>query len=355
MNKLTNRFSVLIISSQLVFCALSVAEALQPFVLRCEELTFNISISRTAHLFHIVDQLSEWSQFCHNQYTADFLDYNGDLSSEDKHMLEKHARVRKALPWGSGLEQTFYTTLDLKPAVAEGIRKRYITPEQGEIEVEVFEYFAPYIDQLIETETHNLNAFKKSLLKRKSQLDEVSNQLSIFCDGVKLEIPFFILANPCDDTVGGGYNGRRLTLEIPRKRDSFNSLLHELMHAYVSSQSQELEKIVKSTKGLDYTTLNEGIAYAFSPGMFHSSPKNQDPLLYRVSEDIKKAKSLQTDYSTRVYRYGLALRPLLIDTFEKEQSIKTFLPRARDAWLLISEFDSAISDESYTIHNRVVD
>jgi hypothetical protein len=354
MIKFTKRLSILAVLSQLFF-TLSTAEELQPVVLECEKLTFKISISRTAHLFHIVDQLSEWSQFCHNQYTADFINYNGSLSSVDKNMLEKHALVRKALPWGSGLEQTFYTTMDLRPAVADGIRKKYITPEQGEIEIEVFEHFAPYIDQLIETETQNLNAFAKSLLSRKSQLNEISNQLSLFCDSVKLEIPFFILANPCDNTVGGGYNGRRLTLEIPRKRDSFNSLLHELMHAYISSQSQELEKIVKATEGLDYTTLNEGIAYAFSPGIFHSSSKDQDPLLHRVRADINKSKSLQTDYSTRVYRYGLALRPLLIDTFEKKQSIRTFLPRARDAWLLVNEFDSAISDESHSKHNRVVD
>jgi hypothetical protein len=35
-------------------------------------LTLNIYISRTAHLFHVVDQISGWSPFCHSQYRRYF-------------------------------------------------------------------------------------------------------------------------------------------------------------------------------------------------------------------------------------------------------------------------------------------
>jgi hypothetical protein len=116
------------------------------------------------------------------------------------------------------------------------------------------------------------------------------------------------------------------------------------MHVFVGTQSKELEKIVRVTEGLDYMTLNEGIAYAFSPGIYHSRPNDEDPLFDHVKEDIKNDKSLHNDYSTRVYRYGLALRPLLIDAFEKKQSITAFLPRARDAWLVIDEFDGSVKE-----------
>jgi hypothetical protein len=321
-------------------CGSSLAEELQPVILEVENLTFNISISRTANLFHIVDQLSEWSQFCHKQYKKDFINHNGSFSAEDQNMLEKHTSIRSVLRWGQGLEQTFYTTADLEAAVEEGIRNKYITPEQAETEIEVFEHFAPYVDKLIESERPNLDRFIENLSNRKAQLEDISKKLSIFCDNVKLEVPFFIIANPSDSFIGGGYNGQRLTLEIPRKRVSFNSLLHELMHAFIRSQREELENTVKITEGLDYMTLNEGIAYAFSPGIYHSGSKQQDPLFDHVKADIKQEKSLLNDYSTSVYRYGLALRPLLIDAFEKKQSIKVFLPRARDAWLIINELDS---------------
>jgi len=340
MIRIIKHLSVVFVLLVVLCCGSSLAEEPQTVILELENLTFNISISRTAHLFHIVDQLSEWSQFCHLQYKQDYINQNGSFSVEDQNMLEKHTSIRSVLRWGQGLEQTFYTTVDLEAAVEEGIRNKFITPEQAKTEIEVFEHFTPYVDKLIESERPNLDRFIENLSNRKAQLEDISKKLSIFCDNVKLEVPFFIMANPSDSFIGGGYNGQRLTLEIPRERDSFNSLLHELMHAFIGSQRKELENIVNVTKGLDYMTLNEGIAYAFSPGIYHSGSKEQDPLFDHVKADIKQEKSLLNDYSTRVYRYGLALRPLLIDAFEKKQSIKVFLPRARDAWLIINELDS---------------
>ncbi len=339
MNRIVKHLSVLFVLLVVLCCGSSFAEEPQTVTLELENLTFNISISRTAHLFHIVDQLSEWSQFCHTQYKKDYIERRGDFSAEDRNMLEKHTSIRNVLTWGEGLEQTFYTTDDLEAAVEEGIRNNYITPEQGKIEIEVFEHFAPYVDELMESEGPNLDHFTETLLNRKAELEDISKKLSLLFDNVQLEIPFYILANPSDSYIGGGYNGQRMTLEIPRERDCFNSLLHELMHAFIGSQREELENIVNVTESLDYMTLNEGIAYAFSPGIYHSGSKEQDPLLDHFKEDIADDKSLQGDYSTRVYRYGLALRPLLIDTFENKQSIKAFLPRARDAWLIINELD----------------
>ena len=35
-------------------------------------LTLDVHISRTATLFHVVDQISEWSPYCHRQYLAAF-------------------------------------------------------------------------------------------------------------------------------------------------------------------------------------------------------------------------------------------------------------------------------------------
>jgi hypothetical protein len=339
MSKSLKSTSIMLILFQVFCCDVSAAEESQPVILELEQLTLNIFISRTAHLFHIVDQLSEWSEFCHSQYAKDFIHRKGDYSALDRRMLEKHILIRKALPWGSGLEQTFYTTLDLTDAVQEGIRKKHITFEQGKTEIEVFDHFEPYVDQLIDSERTHLDAFIKTLLERKDRLEDISKKMSLFCNDVHPEVPFFILANPSDRYIGGGYNGKRLTLEIPRKRDSFNSLLHELMHVFVGTQRKELEKIVKVTEGLDYMTLNEGIAYALSPGIFHSRSHDEDPLLDRVKTDIENGKSLQTNYSTRFNQLGLALRPLLIDAFEKKQPVTAFLPRARDAWWVINEFN----------------
>ena len=87
-------------------------------------LTLQVSTSRTAHLFHVVDQLSAWSPFCHRQYRSYFEDTaNGGLSEADRQLLGQHADLRRLKGWGSGLEQTFYTDRDLEDALHEGIKK----------------------------------------------------------------------------------------------------------------------------------------------------------------------------------------------------------------------------------------
>ena len=43
-----------------------------------------ISVSRTAHLFHVVDQLAEWSPFCHRQYHPYFEGLDGGFSKRER-------------------------------------------------------------------------------------------------------------------------------------------------------------------------------------------------------------------------------------------------------------------------------
>jgi hypothetical protein len=46
----------------------SSAQLTNDWELRAGVLTLEIHASRTAHLFHVVDQISQWSEFCHHQY-----------------------------------------------------------------------------------------------------------------------------------------------------------------------------------------------------------------------------------------------------------------------------------------------
>ena len=67
MSRNVKHLSVVFVLVAVLCCGMSLAQESQTVVLKLEKLTFNISISRTAYLFHIVDQLSGWSQFCHKQ------------------------------------------------------------------------------------------------------------------------------------------------------------------------------------------------------------------------------------------------------------------------------------------------
>ncbi len=313
------------------------AQPTEPEVIDAGALKLHIYISRTAHLFHIVDQLSEWSEFCHPQYRQYFQGLPGGLSNRDQQLLIKHAELRKVLTWGEGLEQTFYTSLDLDAALDRGISCGYLTKQQAEVEREVFTHFATRIESLILQEKKTLISFRQRIHDKENELREFAEKLSYFCGYVKVSVPMYLITNPSPNMVGGGYNGKRLTLEIPSNCDAFPSLLHELTHSFLETQRSHFEKAVQNINELDCMTLNEGIAYAISPGLFHVS--TGDPLLRRVKEDLLAGKPLSDNY-TRFNRFGLALRPLLRKALEEDQqTLDEFLLRAVDAWCVLVEFD----------------
>jgi len=66
----------------------------------CGPLTLEVYVSRTAHVFHVVDQLSRWDNSCHGQYREHM-----ELSAEDEALLARYAEVRAKRRWGQGLEQ----------------------------------------------------------------------------------------------------------------------------------------------------------------------------------------------------------------------------------------------------------
>jgi hypothetical protein len=190
-------------------------------------------------------------------------------------------------------------------------------------------------------ESKTLDAFAVRLSKERDSLCGFAEKFSRFCGGVQIAVPVYLLANPSEQSCGGGYNGGRLTLEIPSGRDVYPSFLHELMHAFLDTQRDRIEKAAQGVKGLDRMGLGEGIAYALSPGIVRAGSEG-DPLAADVREDVKAQKPL-TDNYTRFRRLGLALRPMLRDALDDDtQTLTTFLPRAADAWRVIAELDLAM-------------
>jgi hypothetical protein len=65
----------------------------------CGPLTLEGHVSRTAHVFHLVDQLSRWDDSCHGQYREHM-----ELSEEDEAALARYAEVRDERPTRAQLE-----------------------------------------------------------------------------------------------------------------------------------------------------------------------------------------------------------------------------------------------------------
>src|ERR687883_32917 len=67
----------------------------------------SVSDSRTAQVFHIVDQMSQWDSDVHHGYVR-WANRTLHLSQEDQKLLQRHAELRRPRGWGNGFEQAFY-------------------------------------------------------------------------------------------------------------------------------------------------------------------------------------------------------------------------------------------------------
>src|SRR5262245_6202892 len=298
-------------------------------------MKLEVHVSRTANRFHVVDQISEWSRYCHSQYREAL----GASSPADAAMLGRHRGVREKRGWGGGLEQTFYAPLDLDAAIREGVARGHLTEKEAAAERAVLLHFADRVDALLEKERPRLEAFARRIEGERDALRAFAAKVSRFCGGAAVTVPVYLIANPAERDLGGGYNGDRLTLEIPHAYDAMPTLLHEAMHAFVQTQRDALEAAIARAPSLDFETLNEGIAYALNPGLYHPDP-GTDPLAASVALDLAQGAPFES--LARYRRFGLALRPLLRETLDDpERTIGDFLPRALDAWRALHEVESA--------------
>jgi hypothetical protein len=324
-----------------------VALANSDYCLDAGPLTLDVYISKTANLFHTVDQISQWSEFCHKQYVSYFQGLEGGISKHDRDLLVQHCAIRRTHGWGGGLEQTFYTSLDLDAALALGVKERHLSKEEAQTELQILMHFRSRVERLMTEELSTLKQFVQQLQTKRSDLDAFANDVSQFVGGAKLTIPVYLIANPDERNCGGGFNGGRLTLEIAKNYDMYPTFLHELFHAFLRTKQELIDSVASSVPGLDAETLSEGLAYAYSPGLIQASNSGQtDQLLSTVANFMAQGSSCNDSY-TRFNTYGLALRPLLKDAFlGKGQTLDAFFPRATDAWLILTELEKARSTKS---------
>lgn len=300
-------------------------------------LKLEVHISRTAALFHVVDQLSQWSYYCHPHY----LNALDTLSETDRVMLQHHRAVRAKHGWGEGLEQTFYSPAPLDEALAEGVRQRWLTGDEAATEKDVLLHFAARIDPLFQGQTARLTEFRTRLRTELTARSALIAQFARFTESKPDTVLVCLLPNPDAKSMGGGYNGGRLTVEVPTEADALPSALHELFHVFLAQRKGDIKAATAGVTGLDAETLTESIAYAFAPGLVHAGGAGEDPLQDRVGRDFADSKAL-SDPLTRFHRFGITLRPLLNDALvDRRSNLTNFLPRAVEMWRGIYELETA--------------
>src|SRR5215472_12831615 len=90
-----------------------IATATAPLVtVQAGPLVLEVRSHRGGQLFHIVDQLSDWTTRCHPQYRQQL----GRFSGPEEALLVKHAAIRKVRGVGV-LDQVFYPADDWQSAL----------------------------------------------------------------------------------------------------------------------------------------------------------------------------------------------------------------------------------------------
>src|SRR5690242_8212098 len=106
-----------------------------------------ISESKTAQLFHIVDQLSQWDQYAHQQYVR-WAAKSLALNDDDRRFLQQQVTLRNHHGWGDGLEQAFLVDKPLDIATRDAVRDGRLTETEAMSERDVLLHFAPMLAPL---------------------------------------------------------------------------------------------------------------------------------------------------------------------------------------------------------------
>jgi hypothetical protein len=290
-------------------------------------LVVTISTSQTAQVFHIVDQLSNWDPYAHRAYIR-WAAKSNVLDDDDKAALARHAELRKARGRGNGFEQAFLVDESIADAAANAVRAQWLPAADANAEAAILTRFSAKLAALIDEHAAEINAFAASIERDRDRLSPLVDQIARFSEAKSpLAVPVFLVANTEAGSGGGEANANRLVVEVPAP-DSRGTLLHESLHAFLRPRADEITAAAAAA-GLSYTELNEGIAYALSPGL------TDEPGTDRISDQLKRFVEQNrpaTDPYVRFYTIASVIKPVLRDSLAHGETLPAFLPKATAAW-----------------------
>ena len=291
-------------------------------------MVLSVSDAPTAQTFHIVDQLSQWDIYTHDQY-ARWAAATQLLDQQDRELLRQHAEMRIKRGWGHGFEQTFLVEDSIEDAAAKGIAEQLLSAAESSTERDILLHFAPKLKPLLQKRRAEIAALQQQLVAKQARIKPLMLQLAHFAE-VKNPpmVRVFLVANTEDHNGGGGAYGGRLVVEVPLL-DTIGTLLHESLHQLLDPQKERIHSAAESA-ALDYTVLNEGIAYALYPGIIADTEQGD-----RLIEELVHRQLRGTAASDPFLKFDLVaavIRPLLRAALAHNETITMFLPEAITKW-----------------------
>lgn len=307
--------------------AVTPTSSAQTKVLNLGGVLISVSDSRTAQVFHIVDQISQWDSSVHHGYVR-WANRTLHLSQEDQKLLQRHAELRRPRGWGNGFEQAFYVDDSIEMAAQRAVENKLLSADEANAEKMILLHFAPILSDLLDRSAPQIAAFRARMEAEGKRIAPVVKQLVRFSETKgTIKLPLFLVANPEEGSGGGGASGGRIVVEIQEDPDPLPILFHEALHALLQ-QHKEAIRVAAESVGLSWGELNEGIAAAFSPGLT-DDPRELDALAEKLAGNFRKGTSERDGYAqSKKYMVALIIRPLLRSALDHGETFSSFLPKA---------------------------
>ena len=286
-----------------------------------------MSDSRTAQVFHIVDQLSEWSEFSRRGYGR-WAARESFLTQEDRDLLQRHAELRSARGWNNGFEEAFYTDSPIEAAAEAAIMSGLLSIDEAMAEMAIMLHFEQRLDGLLDRSAAQVTSFRNRIIEETERISPIVRELVRFSEASEtIRVPVYLVANPEEGSGGGGFNAGVLVVEVQRQPDPLSILIHEAFHALLSPHNIAIQAAAESAE-LTVKALNEGIAYAIAPGLTDTESDSLAEGLVR----FLFAGRPQSDSYVQAYAVATVIRPLLQQALETDETVTAFLPKAAEKW-----------------------
>jgi hypothetical protein len=295
-----------------------------------EDLTLHISNSWTAQVFHITDQLSNWSPYTHRQYIR-WAKKRLHLTADDSIMLSRYVVLRKAHTHNSDdFDHSFLVDGSIEQAAAAAVDQNRLSESEAKQAQEVLQYFSSRLSILRDTATSQVDRFYKRYAAHRQEMEPFLKKVIHFTESQgKISIPVFLVVNPEEGSGGGEANGGRLVVELQQKPDPLVFLVHESFHQLLRPH-QEALKAMADSANVDWQVINEGMAYAIE-GLMEDPDLLPNLLVHYIADGRTTA-----DPYVRFYMAAILFRPMLREALTNGETVSAFLPKAIARWKSLS-------------------
>jgi hypothetical protein len=306
-------------------CATAPAPA-GPVVVEAGPLSLRVSQSRTAQLFHIVDQLAAWSPYCHKQYERWFAAH-APLGDEARRWLAAHRELRAVHGWNGPLEKAFYTDAPVEAAARAAVEAGVLGAADAARELAVLRGLEPVIAPLLDAEAASVARLAAELAGLAEVLDRQVRAAAVMLEvNERVALPVYVIANPDRVSSGGGYYGNAIAVEVHASWAAA-TMVHESVHALMRARSADLDAtVVACGNDLDRETLEEGLVYALTPALTGRS--DIAGTLQRARADNRPA----TDRYVRFNRLASLLEGPMAQALRTPPGMRAVLDNACAAW-----------------------